>query len=91
MTIFVVFRVKASACMRAAIAQAYPDDSLDLGNNEWLICTKGTPKSVSDSLGITSKPDTIGAAIVFSVDDYFGRASADIWDWIKSKSEVAEN
>jgi hypothetical protein len=91
MTIFVVFRVKASACMRAAIARAYPDDSLDLGNNEWLISAKGTPKIVSDSLGITSHPDTIGAAIVFSVDGYFGRASADIWEWIKSKSEATGN
>ncbi len=87
MTIFVVFRVKASACMRAAIARVYPDDNLDLGNNEWLISAKGTPKTVSDSLGITSHPDTIGAAIVFSVDNYFGRASTDIWEWIKSKSE----
>jgi hypothetical protein len=91
MTIFVVFRVKASACMRAAIARVYADDSYDLGNNEWLISAKGTPKSVSDSLGITSHPDTIGPAIVFRVEGYFGRASADIWEWIKSKSEATDN
>jgi hypothetical protein len=90
MTIFVVFRVKASACMRAAIARAYPDDSLDLGNNEWLICTKGTPKTVSDALGITSHADTIGSAIVFSVEGYFGRASPDIWAWIKSRSAAMD-
>lgn len=91
MTLFVVFRVKASACMRAAIARVYPDDNLDLGNNEWLISAEGTPKSVSDSLGITSKPDTIGAAIIFSVGDYFGRASPDIWEWIKSKSDARDH
>ncbi len=91
MAIFVVFRVKASACMRAAIARTYPENSLDLGNNEWLISTKGTPKTVSDSLGITSNPDTIGAAIVFSVDSYFGRASPEIWEWIKRKSQATDD
>jgi hypothetical protein len=88
MTIFVVFRVKASACMRAAIARTYPHDHFDLGNNEWLISAEGTPKTVSDSLGITSHPDTIGAAMVFKVEGYSGRASAEIWKWIKSKSEA---
>jgi hypothetical protein len=91
MTIFVVFRVKASACMRAAIARVYPNDSFDLGNNEWLISAEGTPKTVSDSLGITSHPDTIGAAIIFKVEGYSGRASPDIWNWIKSKSHTVRD
>jgi len=91
MTIFVVFRVKASACMRAAIARVYPNDSFDLGNNEWLISAEGTPKTVSDSLGITSHPDTIGAAIIFKVEGYSGRASPDIWNWIKSKSQTVRD
>ena len=88
MTIFVVLRVQDAARMKAALAEKYPEDHLDLGNDEWLVSAKGTAKGLSDHLGVTSDPATAGNAIIFSMDSYFGRASADIWEWIKAKSEA---
>jgi hypothetical protein len=42
---------------------------------------------LSDKLGTTDGSN--GAAIVFGMSGYFGRAPSNIWDWIKSKAEQA--
>lgn len=94
MTIFVVFRVQDPVRMKAAIEQAYPNDHFDLGNNEWLVSDRGVAKAVSDKIGITAEPvgatTRSGNAIVFSMENYFGRAQTNIWEWIKAKSEATD-
>ena len=89
MTIFVVFRVQDPLKMQARVAEFYPNDHFDLGNNEWLISSNGTAKTVSDVLGITAQPSKSGNAIVFSMESYYGRAGTNIWEWIKTKSEAS--
>ena len=88
MTIFIILHVKNPAKMRSALEAAFPGDHFDLGNNEWLVASAGTARSVSDAIGITSDPSKTGSAIVFSMSNYFGRASTDIWEWIKTKAEA---
>ncbi len=90
MSIFVVFRVTKPEEMKAAIESKFPDDSFNLGNNEWLVSDKGTAKEVSDKIGISSEASPVGSAIVFSMGSYFGRASTNIWDWIKAKTEATD-
>ena len=94
MAIFVVFRVQDPVRMRAAIVAVFPNDNFDLGNNEWLISAQGTAKALSDRLGITNEPPgsqtVAGNAIVFSMENYFGRAANDIWEWIKTKAEATD-
>ena len=90
MSIFVVFRVTKPEAIRTALEGKYSTDFFDLGNNEWLVSDKGTAKEVSDKIGITAEGSPVGSAIVFSMGSYFGRASADIWDWIKAKTEAVD-
>lgn len=86
MAIFVVFKVSDPHLMRAAIARVFPNDHLDLGDNEWLISARGTAQEVSNRLGLAPENEA-GSAIIFSMQSYYGRASTNIWEWIKTKAE----
>jgi hypothetical protein len=84
-SIFVVFRVTNAAALEAALKNVFPENYLIVGNGEYLVSAIGSAKDVSDRLGISSGP--VGPAIVFKMSNYFGRASTDIWEWIKVKAE----
>jgi hypothetical protein len=88
MSIFVVFRVSNPDKMQAALEAAVPNDFLDAGHNEWLVSFKGTTKDLSDKLGVSDGSN--GAAIIFGMAGYFGRAPTNIWDWIKAKAEASD-
>lgn len=94
MAVFVIFRVQDPERMRNAVQQAFPENFFDLGNNEWLVSAKGTAKEISDRLGITNEPpgtqSRAGNAIVFSMDNYYGRAATNIWEWVKTKVEATD-
>ena len=51
------------------------------GNAGWLVAANKTAKDICDTLGITDGQN--GAALVFEVASYFGRANPNIWSWIK--------
>jgi hypothetical protein len=85
MAIFVIFNVDNPAGMRASIEREFPKDNFDLGANEWLISAKGTAQELSQRLGVST--GEASSAIIFSMQSYFGRASTNIWDWIKTKAE----
>jgi hypothetical protein len=87
MTIFVVFRVLDPAKMEAALNRLFPNDHLKVDDDEWLVSAVGTAKEISDKLGVTPGND-IGGAMIFSMANYFGRATTEIWDWIKAKAEA---
>lgn len=87
MSIFVIFRVANTASLEAELAKVFPSDHLPLGGGEYLVSATGSAKEVSDRLGISD--GSTGAAIVMKMMNYFGRASTDIWDWIKGKAEQA--
>ena len=87
MSVFAILRVTEPAKLKAAIENLYPDDFLDLGNNEWLVSDKGNAVIVSEKLGISNASN--GLAIIISVSTYYGRAPTPIWDWIKSKLEAS--
>jgi hypothetical protein len=86
MTIFAIFRVTDPARMEAAVQRAFPTDYIKVHAGEWLVSATGTAKDVSDKLGVTPGSDA-GSAMIFSMANYYGRATTDIWDWVKTKAE----
>jgi hypothetical protein len=87
MAIFAIFRVSNPPMMESALQRVFPKDHLKVATDEWLVSAIGTAKEVSDKIGITPGPD-LGSAMVFSMANYYGRATTEIWDWIKAKSEA---
>ncbi len=94
MTVFIVCRVTYPDKMKFAAESNFPDNHLAIGHGEWLISTKGSAREVSDKLEVTNvaagTPSIAGSAIIFSVENYYGRASNDIWEWNKIKSEAVD-
>jgi hypothetical protein len=69
-----------------AVQALFADNSLLIGAGSWLIAHVGTVQDLSGKLGITDGAS--GAALVFEVGSYFGRANPNIWTWIKTKWEA---
>ena len=72
-----------------AVDRHFPEDNLQLTETTWLIAAAMSATMLSDKLGVSD--GTNGSAIVLEVDDYFGRASKNIWSWIKEKWEATTN
>jgi hypothetical protein len=91
MTIFAIITQPGSAAsLEAAIDVAYPNAKYAIdGGHGWLISATGTPQEISNKLGITDGSN--GAAIVLEIAAYHGRANPNIWSWIKSNWNTAEN
>ncbi len=53
------------------------------------MAARGAAKEVSDTLGITD--GAAGAALVFEVASYFGRANPNIWSWIKDNWDAGKH
>jgi hypothetical protein len=56
------------------------------------VAGKGTAQEISASLGITSPTEptasAVGTVMVLEIASYYGRATSDIWDWVKAKWEA---
>lgn len=87
MAIFAIMSEKGTGAEKldAAIKLNFPQDHLTINPGSWLVAWKGTPSDLSAKLGISDA--TTGSAVVVSISTYFGRASPDIWVWIKTKWE----
>jgi hypothetical protein len=76
--------------LAVSVQQHFPDANYQLdGGHGWLVAAKATAQQVSDTLGITN--GKVGAALVFEVASYFGRANPNIWTWIKGNWEAGRN
>jgi hypothetical protein len=86
MAIFAIFRVTQPEKMEEALQRVYPGDHIQVSPGQWLVSAVGTAKDISDKIGVTPGSD-MGAAMVFSMANYYGRATTEIWDWVKTKAE----
>jgi hypothetical protein len=83
MVIFAVLAPADSPQLEAAMASAYENNYLKVGPGQYLVAGKSTAVDLSKELGISDGKN--GAAIVLSTSSYFGRATNDIWEWMKLK------
>jgi hypothetical protein len=69
-------------------------DFYELPNGRgWLISYRGTSVELSNFLGITGFPEggspTLTSVLITAASSYYGRASSDIWEWLKVRFESA--
>jgi len=95
MTIFAILMPLAQPVLAQKIKQEYPQDNLEISDTQYLVSSKETVVEVTARLHIVNTQNPAapasGNAIVFAVSSYYGRASAVIWDWIKSRLEKPTN
>jgi hypothetical protein len=88
MAIFAIFRLANPAKVKDALERHYPGQFLEVAPSVFLLSAKGHPKDISDKLEISD--GETGAAIIFRMATFYGRATTDIWDWITSKAEKSD-
>ena len=75
-----------------AVKSAYPNAHYALENNTWLVAGTGTVQDVTAKLKIVEKDQRAagptGTVVVLEVASYYGRASIELWTWVKSNWEA---
>jgi hypothetical protein len=93
MTIFAVLMSGEQPMLVNAIKSKFPSDHLEVTATQWFVSSAGTVVELVAVLGIydAAKPQEppTGSAIVLAMSAYYGRASANVWDWFKAKLETS--
>jgi hypothetical protein len=84
MLLFAILGHNDNPALAAALNTHFPGNHLKIGAGQWLVAGKDTTVvDVSNVLGISD--GTNGSGIVVSISSYYGRASQNIWEWMKVK------
>ena len=95
MTIFAILMPRPQPALAEKLESVFKTDTLKVTETQWLVSDIGTAQEISAKLGIydpgnpTMPP--VGEAIVFTTSGYFGRAPANIWEWLKVKLEAVKS
>ena len=85
MPIFVIIPLDGGDSGFSAKLAMFKNKAMRLPVGEWLVAYDGTSKQLSDELGISENGKS--SAIVVGFSAYWGRASSDVWEWIKANME----
>jgi hypothetical protein len=88
-TLFAIFAASNPDALRQKLAGSQDKFlSKPTSDDSWILIAPSavTTKEVSDALGITD--GTVSGAVVVRVENYFGRANTDVWEWIVAKIGV---
>jgi hypothetical protein len=84
MSAFLVAGQPHTTSLTAKVAEVYPTANLQFAENVWLVADSAvTAQEVSEKLNI--KPGGISGAIVVRIENYYGFASKNIWEWLTVK------
>ena len=78
--IFTIVATRNASAIRDAIKELGVQ-FIPIKEDSWILVYAGTTKELGDRLGI--RGGETGSAMIFAVNNYSGRASADIWEWLK--------
>lgn len=88
MSIFAIIPLGTNSKLAEAVTMQFAAPlSMSLPGGAWLVAGQGTAQDVSNRIGITD--GHVGSALVVEASSYYGRASPDVWSWVKSNWEGA--
>ena len=82
MAIFAIMTPFEHAGLVAALDTFYPNKYLKVGPGQWIVASPGTAVDVSNMLEISDGKNGLG--LVVSISAYYGRATPNVWEWIKA-------
>lgn len=87
MSLFAVLLPAENPKLIAAIKGKFPDpNNYQITPTQWLISAKGTAQQISSVLGVSDEKP-VGSAVILAIAGYWGRASSDLWEWMRVKME----
>jgi hypothetical protein len=93
MALFAILLPKENPRIVAAIKDKFTENNyFEICPTQWIVSGKGPAKKISDTIGISSEGEqTLGSGVVLAFTGYWGRASTDLWEWMKIKIEEGDN
>ena len=88
--LFAVLADPQNLVLEQALTSAFPSDHIQIRPGQWFVVAPGTAREISDRLGVTPGT-TSGAAVIVAVSGYYGRASTELWEWVKAKIGTLQN
>jgi len=82
--IFAVVATRQAAEIRREVEKLPEHSFYELTDDSWLVAYEGTTRQLAERLGIRS--GDAGSGLVIQAAAYSGRASNDLWDWLKVRS-----
>lgn len=77
--------IQDNGSLAAKISAELPESNVyRLKNAGWLAKFDGTSKELSKVIGLEGDSPTSKSCLVISVSGYWGLASPDLWEWLKS-------
>jgi hypothetical protein len=80
MPIFYVTALTNKQGVKDAVKKQDPG-AYELRDDSWFLKFDGTTHGLGEALGINTA--AVGTGIVLPVTNYSGRASADLWEWLR--------
>lgn len=81
MQIFVVVAIQKPAAVEKQLQEITPDKYFEVKDGVWLAAYAGTSQQFAEKLKIRSGES--GTGLVTPISNYSGRASTDLWEWLK--------
>lgn len=81
--IFIVVATKGADRIRQAVEMLPSDNYFEVKHDTWFVLSDGTTRKLAEDLGIRTGAN--GSGLVAPINGYSGRASADMWEWLKAK------
>ena len=80
---FMVVATSGADKVRVAVEKLGAETYYELKSDTWLILFDGTTRKLSEEIGIRN--GTNGSGVVAAIAGYSGRASSELWEWLKVK------
>jgi hypothetical protein len=81
MQIFVVVAIQKPADVEKELRSVTPERYFELKEGVWLTAYEGTSQQLAEKLKI--RTGETGTGVVMPISNYSGRASTDLWEWLK--------
>jgi hypothetical protein len=89
-TIFALFAVSNASAVQAKLSSTLPFALLStkVSSDSWFLVAPPaiTTQEISSALGITD--GTSGNGVIVRVENYYGRISTAIWEWLSAKRGI---
>lgn len=75
--------------LKSRITEHFPSDHYEIGRGQWLVSFSGTAKELYSRLSPEftqqQEPYPLQYTVAFGISGYFGIASVDMWEWIRTR------
>jgi hypothetical protein len=82
--LFAILADPENQVLPGILAEVFPTSHIQIRPGQWFLVGSGTTQEISTKLKVTPGNEA-GAAVILAVSGYYGRASAQVWEWVAAQ------